>query len=307
MAISADKIWFDGELIPFADAKVHVLTHTLHYGLGAFEGIRCYRRADGRPAIFRLKEHIRRLFDSCHICLMEIPFSQEEIERACIETVKANGFGDCYLRPVVFLGDGEMGLGARTNKVRVSVIAWEWGTYLGEEGLQNGIRAKVSSFARNHVNTMMAKGKINGHYVNSILAKREVMLQGYQEAIMLDTEGYVSEASGENIFLIRDGEIITTPIGGSILGGITRDTIVQLAKDRDLTVKEMRFTSDMLYVADEVFVVGTAAEVTPIREIDNRTIGDGTPGPLTKDLQKAYFDHVRGSATTHAEWLTFVD
>lgn len=307
MAITADKIWFDGELVPFADAKVHVLTHTLHYGLGAFEGIRCYKRGNGRSAIFRLHEHIRRLFDSAHICLMEIPFTIEEIEQACVDTVNANGFEDCYLRPVVFLGDGEMGLGAMGNKVRLSVIAWQWGTYLGEEGLKNGIRAKVSSFARNHVNTMMAKGKINGHYVNSILAKREVMLQGYQEAIMLDTEGYVSEASGENIFMIRDGEILTTPIGGSILGGITRDTIVTLARERDLTVKEMRFTRDMLYVADEVFVVGTAAEVTPIREIDNRKIGNGSPGPLTQALQSAYFDHVKGNAASHPEWLTYVN
>ncbi len=307
MAITADKIWFDGELVPFADAKVHVLTHTLHYGLGAFEGIRCYKRGNGRSAIFRLHEHIRRLFDSAHICLMEIPFTIEEIEQACIDTVNANGFEDCYLRPVVFLGDGEMGLGAMGNKVRLSVIAWQWGTYLGEEGLKNGIRAKVSSFARNHVNTMMAKGKINGQYVNSILAKREVMLQGYQEAIMLDTEGYVSEASGENVFMIRDGEILTTPIGGSILGGITRDTIVTLARERDLTVKEMRFTRDMLYVADEVFVVGTAAEVTPIREIDNRKIGNGSPGPLTQALQSAYFDHVKGNAASHPEWLTYVN
>lgn len=307
MAITADKIWFDGELVPFADAKVHVLTHTLHYGLGAFEGIRCYKRGNGRSAIFRLHEHIRRLFDSAHICLMEIPFTIEEVEQACVDTVNANGFADCYLRPVVFLGDGEMGLGAMGNKVRLSVIAWQWGTYLGDEGLKNGIRAKVSSFARNHVNTMMAKGKINGQYVNSILAKREVMLQGYQEAIMLDTEGYVSEASGENVFMIRDGEILTTPIGGSILGGITRDTIVTLARERDLTVKEMRFTRDMLYVADEVFVVGTAAEVTPIREIDNRKIGNGSPGPLTQALQSAYFDHVKGNAASHPEWLTYVN
>lgn len=307
MAITADKIWFDGELVPFADAKVHVLTHTLHYGLGAFEGIRCYKRGNGRSAIFRLHEHIRRLFDSAHICLMEIPFTIEEVEQACVDTVNANGFEDCYLRPVVFLGDGEMGLGAMGNKVRLSVIAWQWGTYLGDEGLKNGIRAKVSSFARNHVNTMMAKGKINGQYVNSILAKREVMLQGYQEAIMLDTEGYVSEASGENVFMIRDGEILTTPIGGSILGGITRDTIVTLARERDLTVKEMRFTRDMLYVADEVFVVGTAAEVTPIREIDNRKIGNGSPGPLTQALQSAYFDHVKGNAASHPEWLTYVN
>lgn len=306
MAIQAETVWLDGEMIPFESANVHILTHTLHYGLGAFEGIRCYQRADGKSAIFRLREHIHRLFQSCHIVTISVPWTEEEICQACIDTVRANGFDDCYVRPVVFLGDGEMGLAAMSNDVRLGIIAWPWGSYLGDEGLQKGIRAKVSSFTRQHVNASMPKGKINGHYVNSILAKREVMKNGYHEAIMLDTEGYISEASGENIFVVRDGEIVTTPLGSSILEGITRDTVITLARDAGLTLREQRFTRDMLYVADEIFMVGTAAEVTPVREVDDRTIGTGMPGPITKQLQDAYFDHVRGSAETHAEWLSFV-
>lgn len=307
MAIEADKIWLDGELVDFADANVHILTHTLHYGLGAFEGIRCYERADGRSAIFRLREHVRRLFDSCHIATIEVPWTREEIEQACIETVRANGFADCYIRPVVFLGHGEMGLSATGNKVRLGIICWKWGAYLGDEGLTKGIRAKVASFNRHHVNASMVKGKINGQYVNSILAKREVMADGYHEAVMLDTEGYVSEASGENIFIVREDVIYTTPAGSSILGGITRDTIITLATERGYTIVEQRFSRDMLYTADEIFMTGTAAEVTPVRELDNRQIGRGEPGPITKELQDAYFDHVRGSASDHHEWLTFVN
>lgn len=307
MAITADKIWLDGELIDFADAKVHILTHTLHYGLGAFEGIRCYQRADGRSAVFRLREHIRRLFDTCHIATIEIPWTPEDIEKACVQTIRANKFTDCYIRPVVFLGHGEMGLAAMSNKIRVGVICWKWGTYLGDEGITRGIRAKVSSFGRHHVNASMVKGKINGQYVNSILAKREVLAAGYQEAIMLDTEGYVSEASGENIFIIRDGKIYTTPAGSSILGGITRDTVITLATERGHQIIEQRFSRDMLYTADELFLTGTAAEVTPVRELDDRKIGRGEPGPITKELQTAYFDHVKGSAEDHHEWLTFVD
>jgi len=293
-------------MIPFADANVHILTHTLHYGLGAFEGIRCYKRDDGRSAVFRLREHIRRLFDTCHICTIEIPFTQEEIVQACLETVRANGFEDCYLRPVVFLGDGEMGLAAMSNRVRVSVIAWKWGSYLGEDGLNKGIRAKISSFQRHHVNSSMVKGKINGQYVNSILAKREVMSMGFDEAIMLDTDGYISEASGENLFIVRGGKILTTPLGMSILEGITRDTIASLAREREIEIVEQRFTRDVIYCADEIFMTGTAAEVTPVREVDGRKIGTGEPGPITKTLQAAYFDHVRGSSTTHSEWLSFV-
>lgn len=306
MPIEADKIWMDGTFVPFEDAQIHVLTHTLHYGLGAFEGIRCYKRDDGRSAIFRLKEHINRLYDTCHICTIEIPFDREVVEQACLESVRVNNFEDCYIRPVVFLGHGEMGLAAMSNQVHVSVICWPWGAYLGDEGLTRGIRAKVSSFQRHSVNSAMVKGKINGQYVNSILAKREVMAAGYHEAIMLDSEGYISEASGENLFIVRDGILFTTPVGMSILQGITRDTIMTLADEHGYEVREHRVTRDLLYVADEIFMTGTAAEITPVRELDDRMIGDGKPGPVTLELQSAYFDHVRGSATTHPEWLSFV-
>jgi branched-chain amino acid aminotransferase len=307
MGIQSDKIWLDGEFVDYDQANVHILTHTLHYGLGAFEGIRCYKRADGNSAIFRLSEHIRRLFESCKICMIDVPFTQEELERVCIETVKVNGFEDCYLRPVVFLGHGEMGLSATSNTVRAAVIAWKWGAYLGDEGLENGIRAKVSSFNRQHVNANMVKGKINGQYVNSILAKREVMASGYDEAIMLDSEGYVSEASGENIFVVHRDKVMTTPIGASILGGITRDTVMTLAKERDVEIIEQRFTRDMLYTADEIFMTGTAAEVTPVREVDDRQVGSGTVGPVTKAVQATYFEQVKGSATDHPEWLAIVE
>lgn len=307
MAIKAKKVWMDGELVPFEDANIHILTHTFHYGLGAFEGIRCYQRADGASAIFRLGEHIRRLLETCHICTIESPYTQAEIEQACVETVRANEFKDCYLRPVVFLGHQEMGLSAMGNDVRVAVIAWPWGAYLGSDGLTQGIRAKVASFNRHHVNSSMAKGKINGQYVNSVLAKREVMKAGYQEAIMLDTNGYVSEASGENIFWVRDGVLYTTPLGSSILGGITRNTVLTLARERGYEIIEQRVTRDFLYVADEIFMTGTAAEVTPVRELDDRQIGTGKPGPVTTLLQDAYFDQVRGSATDHMEWLTMVE
>ena len=306
MAIKADKIWLDGELVDFEKAQVHVLTHSLHYGLACFEGIRCYKRADGRGAIFRLREHIERLRDSCHIGTMNLTWSVDELMQACIETVEANGFKDCYIRPLAFLGDGEMGLAAMSNKVRVSVIAWPWGTYLGDEGIKNGIRAKISSFSRHHVNSAMAKGKFTGQYINSILAKREAMADGYQEALMLDTNGYVSEGSGENIFVVRGGKLFTTTYHEAILGGITRDTIIQLAEERGLQVVERRMTRDFLYISDEIFVVGTAAEVTPIKEVDHRTIGTGSPGPVTRSLQEAYFNVVKGDDASHDEWLTFV-
>ncbi len=306
MAIEADKIWLDGELIDFEKAQVHVLTHSLHYGLAVFEGIRCYERADGRSAVFRLDEHIQRLIDSCHIATMKLTWEKEQLVEACLETIRANDFKNCYIRPLAFLGDGEMGLSATSNKVRVAVIAWPWGTYLGDEGIKNGIRAKISSFNRHHINAAMSKGKITGQYVNSILAKREAMADGYQEAIMLDSSGFVSEGTGENIFVIKNGTLFTTPYHEAILGGITRATIMTLASEFGYPIREQRMTRDFLYIADEIFVVGTAAEVTPIREVDHRTIDDGTPGPVTRKLQDAYFDHVKGSADTHPEWLTFV-
>ncbi|MGB5350004.1 MAG: branched-chain amino acid transaminase [Polyangiales bacterium] len=306
MVDKVDKIWLDGKLIPWDQANVHVLTHTLHYGLGVFEGIRCYKLEDGRSAIFRLEEHIRRLFDSAHICMLPMPYSPEEMVEACLETVRANGLDECYLRPIAFMGDGEMGLGAKSNATRVSIIAWRWGAYLGEEGLRKGIRAKVSSFQRAGVNTLMSKGKINGHYVNSILAKREVQAIGYDEAIMLDTQGYVSEASGENIFVVRDGQIATPPMGVSILGGITRDSVMRVMQGLGLTIHERLISRDELYIADEVFMVGTAAEVTPVRELDDRSIGIGSRGPITEKVQTAYFDAVRGVKVPDENWLTIV-
>ena len=307
MAIHADKIWMDGELLDFEKATVHVLTHTLHYGLGAFEGIRCYKRADGRAAIFRLHEHIDRLFETAHIVTIDIPWTRAQVAQACLDTVRANGFGDCYLRPLVFLGHGEMGLSAMSNPTRLAIIAWLWGAYLGDEGLNQGIDAKISSFARHHVNAGMAKAKMPGQYTNSILAKREAMRDGYKEAIMLDTQGYVSEGTGENVFAVYRDQLYTTPYNDAVLGGITRDTVLTLAQEQGVSVKEARMTRDFLYVCDEVFVTGTAAEVTPIRSVDRRQVGTGAPGPITRALQAAYFDHVKGSATTHPEWLTFVD
>ncbi len=306
MVDKVDKIWFDGKLIPWEQANVHVLTHTLHYGLGVFEGIRCYKLRDGRSAIFRLEEHIRRLFDSAHICMLPMPFSQEEIVEACLQTVRENGLDECYLRPIAFMGDGEMGLGARTNETHVAVAAWRWGAYLGDEGLTKGIRAKVSSFQRAGVNTLMSKGKINGHYVNSILAKREVQAIGYDEAIMLDTQGYVSEASGENIFVVRDGAVATPPMGVSILGGSTRNSVMRIMQGLGLTVHERLISRDELYIADEVFMVGTAAEVTPVRELDDRQIGIGSRGPITEKVQTAYFDAVKGVKVPDDSWLAIV-
>ena len=306
MVDKVEKIWMDGELVPWEQANVHLLTHTLHYGLGAFEGIRCYETEDGKSAIFRLREHVRRLFDSAHIVTIEVPYTQEQIVEACIETVRANKLKSCYLRPLVFLGSGAMGLGAMTNPTRVAIIAWKWGAYLGEDGLANGIRARISSFTRPGINMQMAKGKIVGHYVNSILAKREALTTGYQEAILLDAQGYVSEASGENIFVVRDGKIVTPPMGSSILGGITRDTMVTIIHEMGLPLTERLISRDELYIADEVFMCGTAAEVTPVREIDGRKIGEGTRGPLTKRVQDRYFQIVRGVEVPNPEWLAYV-
>lgn len=306
MVEKVDKIWMDGQLVPWDDAKVHVLTHTLHYGLGAFEGIRCYQRADGKSAIFRLEEHVDRLFESALIATLEIPFERAAIVEACLQTVRENGLQECYLRPLAFLGTGAMGLYGADNPVHVTIAAWRWGAYLGDEGLQNGIRAKVSSFSRPGINITMTKAKVVGNYVNSILAKREVVAAGYDEAIMLDPQGYVAEASGENIFVIKRGQLFTPPVGGSILGGITRDSVITLAQELGLTVTERMISRDELYVADEVFFTGTAAEVTPVREIDNRQVGSGACGPITKQLQDRFFQAVRGPELVHESWLAFV-
>jgi len=298
----SDWIWMDGKFVPWAEANVHVLTHTLHYGLGTFEGIRCYKLVDGRSAIFRLPEHVRRLRDSAHILGIEIPFSQEELVEACLETLRRNRLDECYVRPLVYLGDGEMGLAA-TNAVRVAIAAWRWGAYLGDEGKQKGITAKISSFHRLHSNTLMSKAKTVGNYVNSILASQEARSGGFGEALMLDTEGFVAEGSGENLFVVRDG-VVRTPGAHSILPGITRDTAMRLLRESGLDVREERVTRDDLYIADEIFLTGTAVEVTPVREVDRRRVGDGSPGPVTTRMQKRYDEVVRGGDPKHASWLS---
>ncbi len=304
MLEASEKIWMDGKLVAWQEATVHVLTHSLHYGLAAFEGLRCYKGRNG-SAIFRLHEHVDRLFESTHIALMKMPYDKKQVAEAIVETVRANRLEACYIRPIVYVGYGAMGLYPGDNPIRLAIAAWRWGTYLGEEALVNGIRAKVSSFTRHHVNIAMTRAKVSGYYVNSILAKHEVKADGYDEAILLDPEGYVAEGTGENVFLVRKGQLKTTPLT-SILEGITRNSVLQLARERNIPVVEERFTRDALYVADEVFLTGTAAEITPVREIDGRRIGSGTPGPVTKDLQKAFFQIVRGEDPTHAAWLTRV-
>jgi branched-chain amino acid aminotransferase len=294
----------DGKFVDWADATVHVLTHSLHYGLAAFEGIRCYKGKNG-SAIFRLQEHVDRLFESAHVSLIKIPFDRKQITDAIVETVRVNKLEACYIRPLVYIGYGAMGLYPGDNPIRVSIAAWRWGTYLGEEALTKGIKARVSSFTRHHVNISMTRAKVSGHYVNSILAKHEVKADGYDEAILLDPDGYVSEGTGENIFIVRKGVVKTTPLT-SILEGVTRNSVMQLARERNISLLEERFTRDAMYVADEVFLTGTAAEITPVREIDGRRIGNGTPGPVTKDLQKTFFEIVRGEEQAHAAWLTRV-
>ena len=306
MVDKVQKIWLDGELVDWDDANVHVLTHSLHYGLGAFEGIRCYKRADGQSYVFRLREHVERLFDTCKLALIAPKFSREQIAAACVETLKVNGMAEGYIRPMVFVGEGAMGIYVPNNPIRATVIAWKWGAYLGEEALKKGIRCKISSFARHHINISLAKAKMMGQYTNSVLAKREAKLGGYDEAIMLDSSGYVSEGSGENIFLVKKGVLHTPDLSSSILEGITRDTILQIAREEGIPVHEGRVTRDQLWLADECFFTGTAAEVTPVREVDDRAVGDGTVGPITRRLQERFFDIVRGSDTSHVEWLTKV-
>jgi len=303
--VTGEEIWLDGKFVKWSDANIYILTHTLHYGLGVFEGIRCYAGTDGRSAVFRLPEHIRRLFDSAKINLMEIPFSQEELAEVTLESLRRNHLAEGYIRPLVFIGDGAMGLHPGDNAVRVAVIAWEWGKYLGDEGVVKGIRAKISTFARHHVNAKMTNGKTCGDYVNSILAKREALLDGFDEAIMLDTQGLVSECTGENIFVVRDGKIKTPPLY-SVLDGITRDSMIEVARDHGFEVIETQITRDDLYVADEIFLTGTAAEVTPIREVDHREIGSGGRGPITEELQAAFFDVVTGADARYDRWRTFL-
>jgi branched-chain amino acid aminotransferase len=290
----------DGTLVPWKEANVHVLTHSLHYAMAVFEGIRAYDGPHGTH-IFRLKEHTDRLINSGKVMHMPSPFGASELMEATVRTVAENGLTSCYIRPLMYIGYGDMGIYARQNPVRVSIAAWEWGTYLGEEGLSRGIRAKVSSYQRFGVNSFLNRAKVSAHYVNSQLAKWEVKMAGYDEAILLDHEGFVAEGPGENIFIVSDG-VLRTPVLKTVLDGITRDAIMTLAREEGLTVSEEMITRDDLYLADEAFFTGTAAEITPIREIDERMIGTGKPGPVTLKLQKAFFDIVRGISPLHPEW-----
>jgi len=307
MQTMADRdgvIWFDGELVPWREAKVHVLTHTLHYGMGVFEGVRAYKAQQG-TSIFRLQAHTDRLFDSAHIMNMSMPFDKETINEAQRTVVRDNNLESAYIRPMCFYGSEGMGLRADNLKTHVMVAAWEWGAYLGEENLTKGLRIRTSSYTRHHVNISMCKAKANGHYINSMLALQEAMTDGYDEAMLLDNEGYVAEGSGENIFLVKD-DVIYTPDLTSALNGITRNTIFTMCKELGIEIKEKRITRDEVYIADEAFFTGTAAEVTPIREVDNRTIGCGSRGPITEKLQTMYFDVVHGRKDLHPEWLTLV-
>jgi len=298
------KIWMDGSFVDWADANVHVLTHSLHYGLAAFEGIRCYKGKSG-SAIFKLHEHVDRLFESAHIGMMTIPYEKKQVAEAIVDTVRINKLEACYIRPLVYIGYGAMGVYPGDNPIKLAIAAWAWGAYLGDDALANGMRACVSSFTRHHVNVSMTRGHISGYYVNSILAKREAKANGYDEAVLLDPEGYVSEGTGENIFIVRKGRLKTTPLT-SILEGITRNAVIELAREQGMVVLEERFTRDEMYIAEEVFVTGTAAELTPVREIDNRRIGTGKPGPLTAELQRRFFAIVRGEDSSHESWLTRV-
>ena len=308
MTSMADRdglIWFDGELVPWREAKVHVLTHTLHYGMGVFEGVRAYK-TDAGTAIFRLEAHTDRLFNSAHIMGMDIGFDKTTINEAQKAVVRENNLDTAYLRPMCFYGSEGMGLRADNLKVHTIVAAWEWGTYLGVDGLEKGIRIKTSSFTRHHINITMCKAKANGHYINSMLALQEALRDGYDEALLLDVDGYVAEGSGENIFIVRDG-VMYTPELTSALEGITRETVMTLADDLGIDVCERRITRDEVYIADEAFFTGTAAEVTPIRELDGRSIGDGRRGPITEQLQTRFFDLVHGRLDEYAEWLSLVN
>jgi len=304
MADRDGKIWKDGHMVDWRDATLHMLTHSLHYGMAVFEGVRAYNAANG-TAIFRLKEHTQRLFNSAKIFQMKVPFDMDTIMNAQLDVVRANKLESCYLRPLVWIGSEKMGVSARGNTIHVGIAAWPWGAYLGEEGLAKGIRVKTSSFTRHHVNVSMVRAKASGYYINSILANQEVTADGYDEALLLDTEGYVSEGAGENIFIVKSGKIYTPDLA-SCLDGITRDSVVTIARDLGIEVIEKRITRDEVYCADEAFFTGTAAEVTPIRELDGRAIGEGSRGPITEKIQSMFFDIVGGKATKYNHWLTRV-
>lgn len=303
----ADKdgfIWYDGKLVDWRNATTHVLTHTLHYGMGVFEGVRAYETPQG-TAIFRLQEHTDRLFNSAHIVKLKLPFSKEQVNQAHFDVVKTNNLKSCYFRPMAFYGSERLGVGTVEDDVHVIVAGWAWGAYLGEEGMKKGIRIKTSSFSRHSVNSIMCKAKANGNYLNSIMANTEATSDGYDEALLLDASGYVAEGSGENIFIVRHGKLYT-PEATVALEGITRDSIMTIAKDMGLEVIEKRVTRDEVYCADEAFFTGTAAEVTPIRELDKRQIGIGSRGPITEELQQRYFEIVSGKNPKYESWLTYV-
>ncbi len=302
MADRDGHIWYDGKLVDWRDAKIHVLTHTLHYGMGVFEGVRAYKTTRG-TAIFRLKEHTRRLFNSAKIFQMEMPWSFDQVLEAQKEVVRANKLESCYLRPIAWIGDKKLGVSPKGNTVHLAIAAWEWGAYLGEEGLSKGIRVKTSSYTRHHVNVSLVRAKASGYYINSILANNEVTAHGYDEALLLDVEGYVSEGAGENVFIVRNGTIYTPDLA-SCLDGITRDSVITMARDLGFPVVEKRITRDEMYCADEAFFSGTAAEITPIRELDDRTIGEGRRGPVTEKLQTLFFDVVGGKADKYSGWLS---
>ncbi|CDW93969.1 MULTISPECIES: branched-chain amino acid transaminase [unclassified Thiomonas] len=299
------KIWMDGQLVEWRDAKVHVLTHTLHYGCGAFEGVRAYKTDKG-TAIFRLRDHTERLFNSAKILRMEIPFTIEQAMQAQIDVVKANGFDSCYIRPLTWIGDKKLGVSPRGNTIHLMIAAWPWGAYLGEEGLKRGIRVKTSSYTRHHVNITMCNAKAVSNYTNSILANLEVTGDGYDEALLLDPQGFVSEGAGENIFVVREGVLYTPDLSSGALNGITRKTVFAICEDLGLAIKEKRITRDEVYIADEAFFTGTAAEVTPIRELDGITLGPGYRGPITERIQNAFFDIVGGRNPKYAGWLSAV-
>jgi len=298
-------IWYDNKFIPWKDAKTHVLTHTLHYGLGVFEGVRAYETKKG-PAIFRLKDHTKRLFNSAHIVGMKMPYDPKMIDNAQIESVKKNNLKSGYIRPMAFYGAEEMGISAKALSTHVIVAAWTWGAYMGQEALKSGINVKTSSFSRHHINSTMCKAKANGNYMNSILAHKDAADDGYDEALLLDTQGFVAEGTGENIFIVKNGTLYT-PSLTSALEGITRDTVIIIAKDLDIEVIERNITRDEIYSADEAFFTGTAAEVTPIRELDKRVVGKGGRGPITTKIQSIYFDTVKGLNPKYEEWLSYID
>ncbi len=304
MADHDGHIWYDGKLVPWRNATTHVLTHSLHYGLAVFEGVRAYKTHQG-TAIFRLREHTQRLLNSAHIYMMKIPYDLDTLMEAQKEVVRANQLESCYIRPIAFYGSEKMGVSPKGNSVHVAIAAWPWGAYLGAEAIEKGIRVKTSSFARHHVNVSMTRAKYSGTYANSILANLEATEHGYDEGLLLDVDGFVAEGSGENLFMVKDGKIYEPELTSALIG-ITRDTIIQLAKDLGYTVSSKRITRDDLYIADEAFFTGTAAEVTPIRELDGRTIGTGQRGPLTEKLQNAFFKLVSGQSDAHREWLSAV-